>query len=184
MGSRWSRVVRGLLAATFATGTAAVSHALAGGTISAVGIGVALAFATVVSVALTGGRPSVGRLAASVTVSQLGFHTMFSYLGDGATVVTHGHHSLIADATAATHLDASMWFGHAVAAALTLVVLHHGERAFWRLADLLFVRLRLTFTLATPATPLLSAFSPLTILRSIRERSSVLYRGPPVSLVF
>ena len=184
MGSRWARVVRGIIAASFATGTAAVSHVLAGGTISGVGLGVALAFATLVSVTLTGRRLSRGRLAASVIVSQLGFHTMFSYLGDGATVVTHGHHSLITDATAATHLDASMWFGHAVAAMLTLIALHSGERAFWRLADLLFVCLRLRFAVALPATPLLASPAFMFVRPARVDVSSRLYRGPPVSLVF
>jgi hypothetical protein len=90
----------------------------------------------------------------------------------------------VTDVAAATHADGAMWIGHAIAATVTVFALLHGERAFWRIDELLFVRLRLAFALATPATPLLSAYSPITILRSVRVRSSLQYRGPPASLVF
>jgi hypothetical protein len=189
MSSRWARVLRGTLAAVFATGAAAVSHALAGGNLSAVGLAVSLAFATVLCVALTGKRLSSWRLVASVALSQLGFHLLFSYLGSGATLVEHGHHStvvteVVTDVATASHADGAMWFGHAVAATVTLFALLHGERAFWRIGQLLFQRLRLAFAVDAPVTPLLSAPSFSFVSPARVDESSLQYRGPPASLAF
>ena len=193
MASRWARVIRGIIAALFSTLVAAVSHSLAGGSLSSTGLLVAVTFATLACIAMTGKRLSAARLAASVTASQLAFHLLFSLIGTSSTVsvVSSGHHGMstmvvgAADATASASPDTLMWFGHAVAAVATFLLLRFGEAAFWRLAEIarLLVRvIRVPVVTIVPAVPRQRVsgvvFSPrfFTLLRS-----SLLFRGPPVS---
>jgi hypothetical protein len=166
MTTRWARFARGWLAALFSTTVAAASHTLAGGNSpSAVSLVVALAFAGVACIALTGTTLSLIRLMASVALSQLAFHVLFSTIGTSTgaaarfTGSAHDHSATLtlgADAgsgAVAHHADGWMWLGHAVAAVLTIVALRYGESAFWRLAAiaLLFVR---TLFARIPAVPL------------------------------
>jgi hypothetical protein len=81
-----------------------------------------------------------------------------------------------------------MWLGHAVAAVVTIIVLRHGEQAFWRLVDLASARLArfVVVTEVLPAAPrvlrhkILIALAdrdglrPLDVLHSPRS-----HRGPP-----
>ncbi|TDW29847.1 hypothetical protein [Cryobacterium psychrophilum] len=205
MSSRWGRFVRGWITASFAVFVAAFSHVVAGGAAPApVSISLALAFSGMVCVALAGKTLSLLRSSASVAVSQIALHALFG-LGSGATspiLTGSGHHGpvSISPGTAAavdsmgmsvagtSGTDAWMWAAHGVAAVLTIVALHRGERAFWFLVDLaasgLAVVLRGTrdlvpvFVHAVPA-PLVAADafvpSPLAVLRSCLTR-----RGPPV----
>jgi hypothetical protein len=166
MTTRWARFARGWLAALFSTTVAAASHTLAGGNSpSAISLVVALAFAGVACIALTGTTLSLTRLTASVALSQLAFHVLFSTIGTstgapaGFTGSAHDHSAplaLGADAgsgAVAHHADGWMWLGHAAAAVLTIVALRYGEGAFWRLAAiaLLFVR---TLFARIPVVPL------------------------------
>ena len=164
MTTRWARFARGWLAALFSTTVAAASHTLAGGNSpSAVSLVVALAFAGVACIALTGTTLSLTRLTASVALSQLAFHLLFSTIGTSTgaparfTGSAHDHSATLtlgADAGGvAHHADGWMWLGHAAAAVLTIVALRYGESAFWRLAAiaLLFVR---TLFPRIPAVPL------------------------------
>ena len=166
MTTRWARFARGWLAALFSTTVAAASHTLAGGNSpSAVSLVVALAFAGVACIALTGTTLSLTRLTASVALSQLAFHLLFSTIGTSTgapaqfTGSAHDHSATLtlgADAgsgAVAHHADGWMWLGHAAAAVLTIVALRYGESAFWRLAAiaLLFVR---TLFPRIPAVPL------------------------------
>ena len=198
MTTRWARFARGWLAALFSTLVAAVSHTLAGGDgPSIVSLAIALAFAGITCIALTGKSVSLVRLAASVALSQVAFHTLFSTISTSAVPVhvvdgtahDHGTTAVLLAGTpgAAHHTDGWMWLGHAVAALVTVLALRYGEGAFWRLREIaaLFVR---TVIAAQPVAPLL----PRVIRRPravghlfvphIRRilRSSLGLRGPPV----
>jgi hypothetical protein len=203
MTTRWARFARGWLAALFSTLVAAASHTLAGGeSPSAISLALALAFAGITCVALTGKTVSPLRLTAAVVLSQLAFHTMFSTIGTSTALAptggtgAHQHGAsagLLQGASpvgesAMHHQDARMWLGHAVAAAITIVALRYGEAAFWRMRGiaLLLVRTVLAFV---PAVPLL----PRTPRRAVVAghlfmprctrflRLSLGLRGPPVS---
>ena len=190
MSSRWSRVLRGLGAGSAATLVAAASHSVAGGRVpSALGITLALFFSVIVSIALTGRGLSAVRLAASVVVSQLGFHVVFSTIGGAAEVVTNGHHqTVVSGAAMVTHASNDMWLAHGAAALVTTLALVFGERAFYGLRDT--ARMLLTALFTPPATtavaidraPLpapMAFFAP----RIVREFHAALgVRGPPTPL--
>ena len=84
----------------------------------------------------------------------------------------------------AGHSDALMWAAHGLAALVTVAVVLHGERVFWRLFD----TLRLTFLtlfrpVAAASTPL-SVSVPVVVGRILAPiappfLSSVKHRGPP-----
>jgi hypothetical protein len=90
---------------------------------------------------------------------------------------------LVTSVSEGSHLAAWMWLGHAAAATVTLLALNFGERAFWRLGELLFVRLHLSFVLDPVSAPPLPVVDALEIPRLRLERSFLLYRGPPVASV-
>lgn len=131
---RGARVTRGAVAASLATFVALVSHVSAGGAIpGVVGMAVPLALSFVVCAALAGRRLSVWRLGLSVAVSQAMFHALFvlgSYdLGAGA----HAHGAAVPVVTGgspapAIPMDADMAVAHLLAAAVTTLAIHRGER--------------------------------------------------------
>jgi hypothetical protein len=204
MTTRWARFARGWLAAVFSTTVAAASHTLAGGNSpSAVSLVVALAFAGVACIALTGTTLSLTRLTASVALSQLAFHVLFSTIGTSAGAPArfagsaHDHSSTLTSSTltlgaesgagaVAHHADGWMWLGHAAGAVLTIVALRYGEGAFWRLTAiaLLFVR---TLFARIPVVPLVPR--PVRRARVVGHlfmpricavlRSTLGLRGPP-----
>lgn len=199
MTTRWARFARGWLAALFSTTVAAASHTLAGGDgPSAVSLVVALAFAGVACIALTGTTLSLARLTASVALSQLAFHLLFSTIGTSTAAVAtgvgtaHDHSTTLVPGpdmgAVAHHSDGWMWVGHAAAAVLTIVALRYGEGAFWRLTGiaLLFVR---TLFVRVPAVPLIAR--PARRARVVGHlfvpricvvlRTSLGLRGPPVA---
>ncbi|RZU63960.1 hypothetical protein EV379_0249 [Microterricola gilva] len=113
--SRWARFTRGWVVAAFSVFVAALSHSFAGGsTPSWLALALALAFASMLSIALSGGRArpasarSTGRAALigtvfSVAGSQVIFHGLFSLLGtlpaqgtvvQAAALGTHSGHQL------------------------------------------------------------------------------------------
>lgn len=128
--SRWARFTRGWVVAAFSVFVAALSHSFAGGTTpSWLAIALALAFAAMLSIALSGGRArptsagptsaGTGRAALigtvlSVAGSQVIFHGLFSLLGTlpaqaaktpTAALGTHAGHQL-SPAQIATQLAA------------------------------------------------------------------------------
>jgi hypothetical protein len=155
MGSRWARVARGLLASSAAIFVAALFHVSGGGSApSPVALALSLAFATLASITLTARRLSLWRLTASVTLSQVLFHLLFSLGGGTArfsaagelTGLSHLHSGshlvMTAGDAAAAHADMSalpstpgMWFAHASAILVTVLALRFGERAFWGLFE-------------------------------------------------
>lgn len=149
--ARVARVSRGLLAATFATFVALLSHVLAGGAVPGVaGIATPLIFATSACVLLADVRFSWLRLTVSVAVSQALFHTLFvvgtvssatiSMTGGAVGATSHaghgghgGHTTMTIVGAAGDHMSSTghsggwMWLAHVVAAAVTVVALRRGE---------------------------------------------------------
>ena len=202
MTTRWARFARGWLVALFSTLVAAVSHTIAGGSSpSVVSLVIALAFAGVACIALTGKTVSLVRMTVSVLLSQVAFHTLFSTIGTSSStpVVVGGQHHhggavmLLAENSApmAHHTDGWMWLGHAIAAAITVVTLRYGESAFWRLREIAALFVRTVFALR-PVVPLLprfirrpSIFGHLFVPRICEFlRASLGVRGPPVLSFF
>ena len=187
MGTRWARVIRGLVASGVATLVAALSHFLAGGGVpNAASIAVILTFSALVSIALTGRRLSLLRMSLAVVVSQFAFHALFATIGGATGSVVHsgGHamHGVIEVApTVGHHTSAAMWFAHALAAAATIVVLRRGEAAFWSLRTaalrFLVVAFAVARVVAAPSTPPIHAeVTP----RRLFLIGSLQLRGPPV----
>jgi len=192
MNPRAIRTLRGLAAGGVATIVAAASHGLGGGGLPGVaGLALALAFSVIVSIALAGRRLSLVRLAASVAISQLGFHLVFSTLGGaGEVIVSGGHHGVVRVSTAAEalgHASPLMWLAHAVAAAVTVAALVRGERAISAIIDTTRMLLTALFSpRVTVAAPVALTHRP-TSAPSIAPRSARDLvaagglRGPPAA---
>jgi len=203
MNPRAARTLRGLGAGTTATAVAAVSHGLAGGTFPGLaGIALALVFSAIVSIVLVGRRLPVLRLAASIVLSQLAFHLVFSTLGNAAeVVVTNGHHGAVtvtgSETVAGTatvtgteivsHASPLMWLAHGIAAALTVLALVYGERAIDGLHEvgrMLLARVLRPIAVARPTSLPRVTRPPLTLVaRKARELIAACgLRGPPAAL--
>ncbi|NQX25995.1 hypothetical protein HQQ81_01340 [Microbacteriaceae bacterium VKM Ac-2854] len=199
MHTRWARFARGWLAAAAATVTAAASHTLGGAEAPApAAIALALAFSGVLCVFLSGKRLSLPRLAASVLLSQLGYHLLFLLAPGGVSVTASGDAAMHQHGAAQTLMlstdtgmhtrshGAGMYVAHVVAAVLTVLALRFGERAFWTLGDLaraLVVRVVLrAFAAPAPITRPCSirAFPRIAVPHPLETVLSVLrHRGPP-----
>lgn len=118
-------------------------------------------------------------LASSSAASSLSPSALTLSSADAAMGMSAGSH-----AHAAGHSDALMWAAHGFAALVTVAVVLHGERVFWRLFD----TLRLTFL--TLFRPVAAASTPLSVSVPVVVRrilapvappflSSVKHRGPP-----
>ncbi|TFC78708.1 hypothetical protein E3T23_11630 [Cryobacterium cheniae] len=200
MTSRWARFGRGWLTASVAVFVAALSHLAAGGNAPGwLSVGLALAFAGIASVFLTGKSLSLLRLSLSVGVSQLLLHFLFGLGGTSSVTMTStSHHGAVtlADA-AAPHLmhattgslsGAWMWVAHALAAVVTIAALYRGEKTFRalleettnRLIAVLIERL-VPAPVSANAAALRSAFRQVFVPEDLGVLlSSVLRRGPPL----
>lgn len=204
MGTRWARFARGWLAALFSTLIAATSHSFAGGRPGTLAVVLSLAFAGMLCVGLAGKKPSAWRLAVSVVGSQFLFHQLFSYLGDpgwsAATGHVHGAIGTVAEFAvvtgpawhpASSNGAAGMLVAHLVAAAMTFLLLRHGERAFWALStnarelvrQLLFPARPGPVAVDPTTAPELAGTTDIVAPRS-RIRSVQHRRGPPHRRVF
>jgi hypothetical protein len=191
MDSRWARVGRGTIAAAIATFVAAFSHALGGDAApSWFGVGASFVLSLAVCTALSGRSLSWWRLAASVAVSQVLFHVLFS--GPGATAASgHAHDAASVAANAMPAMDAHddrMILAHVIAGIITLLALRFGERAFWSVADsarLVLARvLRVSLPVAaTPGRAIPSVSRAVAAPRRIHVPSTHRHRGPPLQLV-
>lgn len=188
MQKRATRVVRGLGAGASATLVAAASHSVAGGRMpSLVGITLALFAAVIVSIVLAGWGRSVGRLAASIVLSQLGFHLLFSTIGGAGEVVHGAHHTVVVTSAAQsmTHASGGMWAAHAIAAGFTIALLQFAGAAFAELRNtgrMLLARLRPRIFSVRPLdrAPRPAAESRA-VPRLVRESIEAIgTRGPPV----
>jgi hypothetical protein len=189
--SRASRVARGWIAGSFATGVAATSHGVADGSApSVLAIGTALVFAGVLGTFAIGRRASLPRMTLVVAGSQLAFHLVFSALTPG-TATAGGHHgsAMLLPSAAGQGTDASMWtmwIGHTLALLLTLGFLREAELALFSLLrevvlDTVGIVLRLPAIATPPLAPRIrSANSPrhpvLFLLQFV-----VSHRGPPLA---
>lgn len=196
------RVGRGTLAASFATVTAAFSHALAGSDApGAVGVVLSFAFGVLVCTALAGRRITVPRLALAVLLSQGLFHLLFGIgAGPAQDWSSHvGHHGsvvgilpqAVGDAGAAhgAH-DGWMWMAHLAAAAVTIGMALWGVRLGRALIALLDRGLRHVVAHAV-AVVVLPRRRAAVVLAGHREGTPLArlllgrmrHRGPPVARV-
>ncbi|WP_218221188.1 hypothetical protein [Nesterenkonia sp. Act20] len=154
-----ARIARGLLAAVFASGTAAISHSAAGHPPHWIVLLLALALSVPVCAVLSSVRLSRGRLGAAVLFSQAVLHGLFAIFpasgaAGGAVVVGthtgHGAHGGV-QAGAAIEVaqtgtvagvlpDAPMMLAHVLAGIFTYGVLRRGELVLEGLTRLLSLR--------------------------------------------
>ena len=199
MTSRGIRTARGIAAACFAVFVAALSHDLAGGGLpSPLAVVLSLAFGIPLCVMLAGRRIRLWRQAASVAVSQMLLHLLFSLGRDTTGTQLHapaghlhaGMHVDVTTGHAMAHTmtmnDASpsMIVAHVVAGVITIAALRHGERTLAALAN--FAALLVTTIVRLVPTPVptpvrmpvrtrpLSLRTPALVLGSLR------HRGPPM----
>ncbi|QIG38179.1 hypothetical protein G5T42_00700 [Microbacterium sp. 4R-513] len=188
--ARQVRAVRGVAAASVATVVAATAHTLAGGgPPPPVLVAVVILLASPVAVALAGRSLALWRLALTVLVSQVLFHMSFA-IAAGATgepAPAHAHH-LVGPAWVHTPTASVAWppaplmvAGHVVAAIVTVLALHRGERMLRALARGVRGLVGRVVEIPTPASP--RSVSP--VLANVPDlRSSILSsekptRGPP-----
>lgn len=195
--SRAPRVARGLVAASFATFLALMSHIAGGGTVPGwLGIAVPWVLSAAVCTVLAGRALSLTRLSIAVAVSQVLFHVLFVLGMPTAVVVAspgaHDHGAMTMPAIStmpatAMIADTTMWVWHAVAAFLTIALLYRGERSFGQLRVLAvravrWIRRRLdTFVpvAAVFAHRRLPVFSPQVVAPLGVPARSLRRRGPP-----
>ena len=150
------RVLRGGLLAGACAALAVGGHALGGGAAApgpAVVVSLLLAAWTVLWADRQRGRAA---LAAFCGGTQVAYHLAFSLSADAAVHARHGHghghggaHEAMTSAT-----DAHMLLAHVLAAAVTGVLLGHGEAALWAVARRLRRALpQLVLVVAAPAAP-------------------------------
>lgn len=194
--SRGTRVLRGLLAALFATFVALLMHVAAGGEMPHwIGIVAPLVLSTTVCTLLAGRRVGLIRLSVSVSVSQALFHLLF-VLGSGPAASSAGHHhgavfTAVTPTSGATSMDVTMTVAHALAAAVTIAALYSAERiaaALLELAEL--IRGWVLRRLELPRTPSLPAEVPSSVALVMRRivrplgyfPEAIPRRGPPARL--
>jgi len=193
--TRWKRVLGGALGASFATLVAAFSHVLAGGAVPSVAaIALSLALSVPLCIALAGPALSLWRTTAAVLGSQALFHFLFSGISSSGTITMspHAGHSGVDIGTTGLHAaaaaghSASMWLAHAVAAALTVVVLRYTESAVMRLREttiLLLTTLTViptaVFAVSEMRTPRVGCTKTIVVRDLTLLFSTLRHRGPP-----
>lgn len=186
MTSRQLRLLRGATASSVATILAAVSHTVGGGAPPHPLLVVALSvFLTPVAALLVGRTLSLGKLSATVLLSQGVFHVLFVALG--ATLTTtgavsgHRHHTTLAPLTSTVSPDAGMLDAHVLAAAVTIILLWHGERVLRGIARWVRSTLRLRLPRLHGSWPVPASY-PRTerIFVATIRTSDISLRGPPV----
>lgn len=203
MSARGTRVARGLAAAAVATFVAALFHVAGGGAApSILALTLSLTFSGLAGIALIGRRRALWRTAAAVGVSQFLFHALFTLgtTGGGRFEGMSGHiHPgvrllyVAGDGVSSTASDDwAMWVAHAVAIAITVVMLRRGESALHSLLTVLgrtaltlgrLLQLPVPFMLGRAAaislTPWTEPSAPRLLLLLI---GSLRHRGPPLSM--
>lgn len=200
--SRAGRTARGAFGALTATLLAAASHGLAGGTLTPLAIVATFLLALPLCVLLAGRIGSLWRLGVGVTAAQLLYHWSFAGLGSGAfggsvgqvstdAVSPHLSHAApisfipaLADAAADSGAnEAWMWASHAIAAVLTIALMHRGEQAVVRfirvLRETMPVRMPQAVRLPQRGAILAAVETPVHRAQE-RTRSAINRRGPPL----
>ncbi|MCS3843261.1 hypothetical protein [Microbacterium sp. AK031] len=142
--SRKPAILRGFAAASLATFAALAGHVTGGGQMPGVlGILVPWIFSFMVCVLLAGRKLSVIRLSISVAISQILFHVLFVLGTIEPSGHTGGHvHGAPVVLPASTGMaeavvaDGTMWAGHLLAAVVTVVIAHRGERMLLGLREI------------------------------------------------
>jgi hypothetical protein len=203
MSTRWTRVARGSLAAVFSTFVAAFSHAAAGGSAPSIAaLSLAVAFSTMTCVALAGRGLSYWRVGASVAVSQVFFHTLFSLISTTPTPSSAAHPSAHAGhdmsamllpsgagaSGAAITVDVAMVAGHVLAAVVTFAALVWGERTLRGMASAALLRVSRFAALLLPTPVVAPRAERLGRVHRIDApavlevlRASLWHRGPPLA---
>lgn len=193
--TRRPAVLRGFAASSVAIFTALAGHVTSGGLMPGMlGIAVPWVLSFMVCVLLAGRRLSVVRLAASVAISQFLFHVLFVLGAITPTVAMTGHqhgaHLMMSDSSGVAEAIAAggmMWFGHALAALVTVGALHRGERLLLGLRDLAqrsvrWLRRRLHIVAPRPLLPApgVAPAVAVTPLRSALLLAPLRGRAPPL----
>lgn len=195
---RAGRVARGASGALAATVVAAASHTIAGGQITWLAVVATAILALPLCTALAGRVGSLWRLTVAVAVSQFIFHWAFAGLGAAQTapasvapdpVSPHAAHlaalqSFAPTAISAGAADGIMWAWHACAAALTILLLHRGERAVVALVHAVRTILPAVVPgalqpVAAPRRTAARARTDAPAFVSTRLASTLSLRGPP-----
>lgn len=194
------RVARGGAGAVGATLLAALSHSVAGGDITWLAIVATMVVAWPLCTALAGRVGSLWRLSSAVIAAQFLFHWSFAGLGisasaAGSSILGGGHHAShgghaghsmgAVDFAPSMGADTTMWLMHALAAILTITLLHRGERAAMALAGL--VRRALPFSAPQlqvvehrPAHIRRVASSARELSNGLFSPAAITHRGPPL----
>lgn len=195
--SRAVRTARGAFGALAATLLAAASHAAAGGNVTPIAVIATSMFALPLCVLLAGKIGSLWRLSLAVIVAQFVYHWSFSGLGlatsvsdlSGEPVSPHAAHLgmlppalFMPEATTAYSADVWMWAAHALAAILTIALMHRGECAVMHLVQVLrrAVPVRVPTLVRLPERrAILEIFAALPSRAERVFLSAISYRGPP-----
>lgn len=188
MTPRHVRALRGASAAVVATLVAATAHTLSGGGAPPPLLLVAVALlAMPVTTALVGRRRALWRTFATVLASQAMFHVAFAVAGTAGSSpmpATHAHHGMavpLGDVVVAAAPDPLMLPGHAVAAVVTVIALHRGERMLRALGRGILRLFRPVLVVVPPQRPRRLAAHIAVRCGEIRAVfSDVSRRGPPV----
>ncbi len=182
-----------------ATFVALLSHVSAGGTVPGwLGIAIPFVLSLAACTVLTGRRLSLWRLSVAVVLSQALFHTLFVLGSFAVPGAAQGHHTMhgmgemppssSAPMADALQGDPVMWLGHAVAAVVTVLALHRGERcvrALFELTRTLLGSLRIRLALVVADVEVDAprfASAVYTRARPVRVRlflRDIARRGPP-----
>jgi hypothetical protein len=202
---RATRAARGAAFAALASLSAATAHTLAGGGAPSPLFCVLLAvLALPLTTALAGTRPALWRTAAAMGAAQLLFHAAFATVGDigragdatpADAFAAHHHGALMAAAPTpagsaaamAGGMDVPMIGAHALAAALSVLAVHRGERMLravtaWLPQVVRRIRIALAPPVRAPRIPR-SIVASLVPVRLRLLGASVSRRGPPSPLV-
>ncbi|WEK59527.1 MAG: hypothetical protein P0Y60_08980 [Candidatus Microbacterium colombiense] len=194
MTSRQTRLVRAFVVSAAATLIAAVSHTIGGGAAPHALLIVAVSvFITPVAALVIGDRRSRTRTALTVALTQGVFHAVFQLLGSptsstaGASGAdSHTHHVALAlltpaAATGATAAPGAMMLGaHIVAAAITMLMVWHGDALLRSITEWMQALLRPRAVGAHPAHRRPPRLRSVDIqAHGIRLSAAVSRRGPP-----
>ncbi|MEJ1089232.1 hypothetical protein WDU99_12995 [Microbacterium sp. Mu-80] len=194
--SRRIPLLRGFVGATFATFVALMSHAVVDGAMPGMlGVIVPWLLSLMISTLLAGRRLSVLRLSIAVTFSQGLFHMLFVLGGitprGGFAPHVHGALPVLSDGGVVLIPEsAGMWVAHGVAAVLTVIALHRGERILRALlaaaSDVAaWLRRAVVVTaLVRPAAPTRRRWVAVDAPRPRpRHLTALRRRGPPLRLI-
>ncbi|GAA1190601.1 hypothetical protein GCM10009585_04130 [Brevibacterium paucivorans] len=207
--ARVFRLVRGVIAAVFATFIALFAHVVGGAEVPGwLGIVAPLILSIFVCTVVAGRMLPLLRLSVSVIASQVLFHCLF-ILGTPSTLSGprnlamgyhhHGHHTMpapesmhgVADHAAHMHAGPGMWIAHLAGAAFTILFLHKGEQILihlWtlaiRLARKVGLRLLSPFRLLIPLSTARIRPPETRHLAPVSQISISLlwWRGPPMGV--